>query len=767
MSGRIRLFSIAACVALGVALAVGLAGNGRPLEEPSKSSQLSARIVAVDAGSTESSRAEVLRPPRLKGTPGACKSDEKASQSDRPFSGSDSERPLQNPGAVVAGPPMGATPNSAPPAVPVPQIILAPMPIYGQQLVPESERTRLQQAYEFIKQHFGKDAADGLGEKPSTTDEPKSETGQSGGDVRVLPPPARSSQSAKNDRTTPRLNVDRGGDGQFSIQISNAELREVLDFLSEQSGLNILAGTSVQGKVSATLNNVDIHSALDAILKSTGYVARRDGPFIYVGTPDEFQQLEQSLDRVSTRVYRPNYVTAAELQKLIQPILTEKVGIVSVSSQAEAGISSDTTNVGGDRFAGGDVVVVRDYEAVLAMVDQIVAEVDVRPLQVHIEAMILSVKLKDTDRYGVNFELLRDKHNIKLGIGAPESSLANMKFEKGSLKFGFLDSSLGAFLEALETIGDTNVVASPHLMVVNKHRAEIQIGEQKGYVSTTVTETASTQAVQFLDVGALLRLRPFISSDGMIRMEVHPELSDGSVKTESGFTLPEKEVTQVTTNILVRDGCTVVIGGLMRENLATATQQVPLLGNIPWLGFLFRSSTETTERREVIVLITPHIVYEQGAAQAGATAACEYQRRQAHYFEKMTPFNKRPLAQKYLRLARNAYSAGDSDRALRFAELAAHIDPLNREALELRSRIWMDGRTIAQAEAAARLSPPQQALDDPNTVHMLLDEVEHSAAAPAPEHPLETGRAGRKQTIQRPLRLQPQETPGTTSWNAR
>lgn len=758
MSKWIRVAGLAICAAFGLALAIGLV-HSFPADvgsaEDSSTPRLVARMVAVETPgrSAQSNPTAEKRNARRLGE--GAEAGSETDPAPLPVSAHRLPEPARaaEPQPAAASQPLAATWQ-----MPAPQIIVAPMPMYGQQLVPESERARLQQAYDFIKQHFGRDAADGQGEgKTDSSETPAAPLPPSHeADIRVLPAPGRSSSAAKNDRAAPRLNVDRAGDGRFSIQISNAELREVLDFLSEQSGLNILAGTSVQGKVSASLSGVDIHSALDAILKSTGYVARREGPFIYVGTADEFNLLEQSLDRVGTRVYRPNYVTASEMQKLIQPILTEKVGVVTVSTQAEAGIGSDATSAGGDKFAGADVVVVRDYEAVLAMVDQVVAEVDVRPLQVHIEAMILSVKLKDTDRYGVNFELLRDKHNIKLGIGAPESTLANVKYEKGSLKFGFLDSSLGAFLDALETIGDTNVVASPHLMVLNKHRAEIQIGEQKGYVSTTVTETASTQAVQFLDVGALLRLRPFISSDGMIRMEVHPELSDGSVKTESGFTLPEKEVTQVTTNIMVRDGCTVVIGGLMRENLAVARQQVPFVGNLPLVGFLFRSSTETTERREVIVLITPHIVYEQGAAQAGATAACEYQRRQAHYFDKMTPINKRLLGQKYFRLAQNAWTTGDSDRALRFAELAAHIDPLNREALELRSQIWMGRRTAADETLGPALLSPQHALDDPNTVNMLLDEVDHgAAAAAAPLHPLEPGRPGRKQDITRPLKLQP------------
>ena len=118
-------------------------------------------------------------------------------------------------------------------------------------------------------------------------------------------------------------------------------------------------------------------------------------------------------------------------------------------------------------------------------------------------------------------------------------------------------------------------------------------------------------------------------------MEVHPELSDGDVKVEQGFTLPNKEVTQVTTNIMVRDGCTVVIGGLMQDEQKISRTQIPLLGNLPWVGVAFRNKNENIERRELIVLITPHIVYEPGACREGAEQRCEFQRRQAVYAEKL------------------------------------------------------------------------------------------------------------------------------------
>lgn len=547
------------------------------------------------------------------------------------------------------------------------------------------------------------------------------------------------------------------GDDQLSVHAQDADVREVLDALSEQGNLNILASSSVQGKVTATLSGVDIDSALDAILRSTGFVARREGKFIYVGTPADFDSLEQAMDKISTRVYRPNYITAAELQTLITPLLTKEAGVASVSTPAEVGIGTDDSAAGGDNFAGAEVVLIRDYEAVLAQIDQMVNEIDVRPLQVAIETMILSVKLEDTDKFGVNFELLRNKHNVKFGWGTPLSSLANVDFTKGGLKFGFLDSNLGAFLDALESIGDTNVIATPRVMVLNKHRAEIQIGEQKGYVSTTVTETSSTQSVEFLDIGAQLRLRPFISSDGMIRMEIHPELSDGSVDTESGFTLPNKEVTQVTTNIMVRDGCTVVIGGLMRDQLTNTTSQVPLLGNLPLIGFAFRNTTETVERREVLVLITPHIIYEPGTCREGDKVACEFHRRHAVYADKMSPLGKRSIARRYFRLAQNAYCStsaadGNRHRALRFAEMSVHFDPMNRAAIDLRSDIWLGrprGEHTLGADALA--GPPLGPMDGRVIAPWLLDDLERE---PVPLHPLDPGQPGPRKDIVRPRRLQ-------------
>ncbi len=503
-------------------------------------------------------------------------------------------------------------------------------------------------------------------------------------------PPTRAVATATPARNVVTSPAPVGeGDGMLDINIPDSDIREVLELLSRAGNLNILASRNVTGTVKASLSGVDIDTALKAILRSTGYQARREGNFVYVGTAEDFKAMDHTDDRIGTRVYRPNYVTAAELQTLITSMLTPTIGSVSVSSASDVGIGSDATASGGNNFAGAEVVLVRDFEAILAQVDQIFEEVDRQPLQVSIEAMILSVSLSDETKIGVDWELLRNREHLRVVFGAPlTTAVGDMQVgNNGGLKVGFLDTSLAAFLDALETVGETNVISSPRLMCLNKQRAEIHIGEERGYVSTTVTETASTQSVEFLEVGTQLRLRPFISNDGLVRLEIHPELSTGTVEVSENFTLPNKTVTQVTTNVMVRDGATLVIGGLLREDLESNSTQIPLLGSLPYVGPLFRRTTDKTSRDEIIVLITPRIVWEPKFNCEGEYANCEFHQQHAVMADKMSHVSRVYYGRRYKRLAKAAWVAGDAQGALRFVNMSIQFNRLDREAVQLRSQI--------------------------------------------------------------------------------
>lgn len=519
----------------------------------------------------------------------------------------------------------------------------------------------------------------------------------SAGQAETIPPPAPFSFP----QTQPTRTLSPQGLAQPLIQIElrDADIRDAIHTLARQAGLNVLMSNSVQGKLSLSLDQITPFEALHAVVRAAGYLAFQDGNLLYIGTSQEIKNLEQLSDKVSTRIYRPNYVPAKELESLLKPLVTPQIGLVTVSSAAEKGIAPNPADAGGDAYAGSDVVIVRDYEKVLRELDHIVAQVDIRPRQVAIEAMIISVNIDDKNHFGISFELLRNKGYLKFGWGFVPQDLNDVHLDNSGLKFAYLDASLGAFLNALESIGDTNVIATPRLLVLNKHRAEILIGKELGYVSTTVTETSSSQTVEFLKVGAQLVIRPFISNDGLIRMEVHPEVSTGAVQITNNFTVPNKDTTQVTTNILVPDGATVIIGGLMREDLQTTSSQVPFLGNLPLIGAAFRNKIETTTKQEIIVLLTPRIVDDYHITKEGEGASLLWRRRQRVVADDMSPLGSHSAARRWVEQARIACAEGDYAKARRLAEMAVEFDPNNVEAIMLRDQLSSSGPTVGKRDA--------------------------------------------------------------------
>ena len=641
MNKRLRILVLCICGAIGVAVALALAN--RP-----KNRSLEAIAIIPPAPATSGSKAEVT-----------------------PIS------------MVPATPPAAASSTSSPPQASDPP---TPDPIVSRQIrnleaTLEEVREETSRQQRNVKQ-FLTQLTERLEQPLPLPAAPQ---------AAPAAPPAPADAQEDLPKPAAATPIKKEGDGQLSFDWQNTDIHLALKLLNE-NGLNILASKNVSGTVTASLTSVDAETALAAILKNNGLVSRKEDGIIYVGTQADFSAMDQSQDHLAMRVYRPNYIKALDLQTLITPMLSPSVGKVTLSAASQVDIPSDQNKTGGNDFAGTDVVVVKDYEAVLREIDQMFEEVDIKPAQVAIEAMIINVKLNDQYQMGVNFQALRDRAHARIVTGsAPITSLATLDVGNGGLKFGFLDSSLSTFIAALEQVGDTNVVASPRVLCMNKQRAEIQIGEQLGYVNTTVTQTAATQSVSFLDVGTLLRIRPFIANDGFIRMEVHPELSTGNVVLSNGLTIPNKTVTQVTSNVGCYDGATIVIGGLLREDLQNTTNQIPFFGNLPWVGPAFRSKTEKTVRDEIIVLITPRIVTDEALCSEGEKYGNEFAQRQSVYFDKMSPIARRNYALRYQRLALAAYNAGDHARAIKQIDWSIHFDPMNRDAINLRNDIVVAG----------------------------------------------------------------------------
>ncbi len=463
-------------------------------------------------------------------------------------------------------------------------------------------------------------------------------------------------------------------DEKFSLQVHDAELTQVLDMLAQLAGVNILPSADVQGRVTLNLQDVTVDRALEAILKSRGFIHEREADFIYVRSEAEVARIKLRNRKLVSKLYQPMYISASELSKLLTPLLTKEIGQHSVTSPVPVGITA------GDEFAQRDALLVQDYPEVIAAIDQVIIEMDVPPLQVLIEAKILNVTLSDTMEYGVNFALLNGRHQ---GVGATLPTTDGVANTCG-LKHGFV-SDVGSFIKSLESIGDTSLVSAPTIRVVNKQKAEMIIGDRISYKTLAFNGAQTIENVQFLDAGTKLLFRPFISPDGLVRLEVHPERSSATINKGTG--LPSLSTTEVTTNIIVRDGSTVVIGGLISEETLESIDRVPLLSAIPVVGAAFRNKAERTKRSELIVLLTPHIVTEPEAAIEGAALQAETEGRAAHFRDNLSHVNRHNLTRGHYERAQDYFTQGNLLKARQQIDAALKQNKADLESLRLKAQI--------------------------------------------------------------------------------
>lgn len=415
----------------------------------------------------------------------------------------------------------------------------------------------------------------------------------------------------------------------ITISFDGEDLTAILDMFATTYGLNIVYGSDVQGSITMNLHDAPVRQAFEQILAAAGYTYTTQDTFILVRPPGgSFNQRPSGPNPHPPEIFFLNHVRAEDIAPMIEPILGPQE-IVVPGPSAKKGIT-DLEDLGGNELAVREMILVLAGEETKEKIRALLAQVDIPPLQIEVQATILQVALNDSTTMGVDFNVLSGVDFQAMGgetdvtdsisldpvtggslgnwlLGARQGGFT----QPGSsgLHVGILRDQVGVFVEALETVGNATVLSNPTVLALNRHAAQILVGRRIGYQTLTVSQTSTTQNVQFLEVGTTLTFRPFATEDGYVRMEVHPENSDGLISAATG--LPEESTAEVTTNVLVRSGHTIVIGGLMEESLSTNISQVPLLGSIPILGQLFRREEQTETKTEIIVLLTPRIVNDE------------------------------------------------------------------------------------------------------------------------------------------------------------
>jgi type IV pilus assembly protein PilQ len=427
----------------------------------------------------------------------------------------------------------------------------------------------------------------------------------------------------------------------LTIEFTETPIRDVLFTFADFSGRSIVAGSTVEGTVTAKIEDQPWDQALDVILQTNGYQARAlENGIIRVDNITSLSEREQ-VESVYTVAYKVNYATATEVAQAVNGILTQR-GAVSASN-------------------GTNSVVVTDIQRVHEDVRELVVDLDRQTSQVTIQAKIVFVNRTDLNEFGVVYDL-KDSGGNQLNVVTPGAAdldgdgvielpdevvpqganvvalggnsvaaLGNAQNRVANPTLTLLSSlligrhTLVSFIEALQSRNLSDIQAAPSVTVLNNQQAEIQVGERTplrvidqgvGVGGGTGGQTGGGQqqgaatlpraTVQIEETGIILRATPHVTDDGNILLELEAERSSPQLaESDLGFIF---QTQRATSRVLVRDGQTVVIGGLTVTEKSEVRSGIPFFMDLPLLGRLFRTTRESQIQRDLIILVTPHIV---------------------------------------------------------------------------------------------------------------------------------------------------------------
>lgn len=377
----------------------------------------------------------------------------------------------------------------------------------------------------------------------------------------------------------------------ISIDYKDADLSSVLRSLAWTHKLNIVTSPDLKGKVTISLEEVAIREALDAILTINGLTYSERAGIIYI-SPGDVTALE-----IESKAIFLKYISASEAQNLLRKVISVK-GDMKINEV-------------------GNSLIVTDFPKNIAKVEELLKKVDIPPQQVLIEAKIIDITSTELIALGIKWDAdyspshgifgrkTRSSERLKgtISMGEQSEDISGGQFTLDTLALKGL--TVTATIDALVKDGKANILASPSIAVLNGQEARIVIGERYPYKERTQTTTGTTETTRFVDIGTTLRVTPQINEDNYITMRVHPEVSSLAASLDAG---PRITTREADTNVRIKEGETLVIGGLIKQSDSGSKEKIPILGDIPILGFLFSRREKKIEQKELAVFITPKIL---------------------------------------------------------------------------------------------------------------------------------------------------------------
>ncbi|NNJ73256.1 MAG: type IV pilus secretin PilQ family protein [Enterobacterales bacterium] len=405
----------------------------------------------------------------------------------------------------------------------------------------------------------------------------------------------------------------------LSLMFQDIEVRAVLQIIAQHTGLNLVASDTVRGNLTLRLQNVPWDQALDIILKTKGLDKRIDGNVMLVAPAQEIaarekMELEASkqvseLAPSRTELIQVNYAMASEIATLLKAkenTLLSTRGSVTVDDRTNSLLVHDTADK-------------------LEEIRDLTNKLDVPVRQVQIESRIVTASSGWTEELGVQWGMTKIQSEATLSGSLAASNDLNSQIGDGDANLGdTLNVSLpvanaaGSFgisyanlsdgllldleLSALENENRGEVIASPRVITANQKEAMIEAGEEIPFQNAT---SSGATSVQFKKAVLSLTVTPQITPDDRIILDLTVTQDTRGEDTISG---PAINTQQVTTQVLVDNGQTVVLGGIYQQRTNRDETKVPLLGDIPWLGWLFRTQSDVKAKQELLIFVTPKIL---------------------------------------------------------------------------------------------------------------------------------------------------------------
>ncbi len=366
----------------------------------------------------------------------------------------------------------------------------------------------------------------------------------------------------------------------ITMSFQDMPFNEVMEMLSRQERVNILVSEGLDAKVSFNLYDVDLDEAIHSIAEAAGFaVEKRKGSYYIVDRDEAGKYAVGDLTRLKT--FKVQYTDPVLVEKILKKHLSKYGKITTLPKR--------------------NIIAVEDTPEFLKRIGTLLNELDREPKQILIEAKILEITLNDAESFGIDWSKLFTSGRTSGSVGI--QGLASPK--SPGLFFKLMSPSVELALDALKTRGRLRTLSTPKLLAMENEEASTVVGDRIGFKVTTTINQVTTESIKFLESGVILRVTPSVDRQGRILLDVHPEVSTASVSDDG---IPSKRTTQVSTMMLVPDGQTVFIGGLIKHIVNESREGVPVLGDLPGVGLLFRNNSKNVVNTETVVLITPKVI---------------------------------------------------------------------------------------------------------------------------------------------------------------